>query len=59
MVNVLVDLPSKIHSRIKMLSAMKKITMKDMIIKLLGQSIWVDSDKEWAQYINDLIKDLG
>jgi len=58
MVNVLIDLPSKIHSRIKMLSAMKKITMKDMIIQLLGQTVWVNSDEEWGLYINDLLKDL-
>ena len=57
MVNVLIDLPSKIHSRIKMLSAMKRITMKDMIIKMLGEDVWVNDNESWGDYIKDLLAD--
>ena len=57
MVNVLVDLPSKIHSRIKMLAAMKKTTMKDMTIELLGDSVWANDDGSWGLYVKDLLED--
>ena len=57
MVNVLVDLPSKIHSRIKMLAAMKKTTMKDMTIELLGDSVWAHDDESWGLYVKDLLAD--
>ena len=59
MVNVLIDIPSKIHSRIKILSAMKKTTMKEIIIETLGAGVYaIDDDGSWEDYITDLLKEI-
>lgn len=59
MVNVLIDIPSKIHSRIKILSAMKNTTMKEIIIKTLGEGVFADdNDGSWEDYITDLLKEI-
>jgi predicted HicB family RNase H-like nuclease len=39
MVNVNIEVPDEIHKRIKILSAMQGIAIKDIIIKALEESV--------------------
>jgi hypothetical protein len=57
MVNVNMDIPDGIHRRIKMLAANEGITMKEKIIEMLGNDVFIDDDASWAQYLAETTKE--
>lgn len=57
MVNVLIDIPDKIHRRLKMLAAIEGVTLREKIIGCLGDSVYVDDDGSWAAFMADLTKE--
>ncbi len=57
MVNVNMDIPDGIHRRIKMLAATEGITMKEKIIEMLGNDVFIDDDASWASYLAETIKE--
>lgn len=54
MVNVLIDIPNEIHKRIKMLAAVEEIPMKDEIIKMLGDLVYIDDLDSWKDMLADM-----
>jgi len=56
MVNVLLDIPSEIHKRIKMLSAYEEKPMKDKIIEILGDHVYIHDEHSWRDMWGDITK---
>jgi hypothetical protein len=57
MVNVLIDVPDKIHRRLKMWAAYEGVTLRQKIIDCLGDVVWVNDDGSWADFVADWTKE--
>ena len=57
MVNVLIDVPDKIHKRLKMWAAHEGVTLREKIIDCLGDAVYVYDDGSWAEFMADLTKE--
>lgn len=57
LVNVLIDIPDKIHRRLKTLAAIEGVTLREKIIERLGDAVYADDDGSWALFMADLTKE--
>ena len=53
MTNCLLDIPDKIHQRLKMRAVAEGKTLKEVIIEALGDVVYIDDDGSWKEALND------
>ena len=57
LVNVLIDIPDKIHRRLKTVAAIEGVTLREKIIEFLGILVHIDDDPSWNDLMAETIKE--
>ena len=54
---MLIDIPDKIHRRLKIWAAQEGVPLREKIIECLGSTVHVDDDGSWALFMAEMTKE--